>query len=46
MHSKYKRLNLMVLGVITVFSFNFVGLGETASTWYVGHYMAYCTSFG
>jgi hypothetical protein len=26
--------------------FNFLGWGETESTWYVGHYLAYCTSPG
>jgi hypothetical protein len=28
------------------FIFNVVGWGETESTWYVGHYLAYCTSPG
>jgi hypothetical protein len=26
--------------------FSFLGWGETESTWYVGHYLAYCTSPG
>jgi hypothetical protein len=28
------------------FFFSFLGWGETESTWYVGHYLAYCTSPG
>jgi hypothetical protein len=29
----------------TILSF-FLGWGETESTWYVGHYLAYCTGPG
>jgi hypothetical protein len=28
----------------TNFLFNYFGLGETESTWYIDHYLAYCTS--
>jgi hypothetical protein len=28
------------------FEFEFMGSGQTESTWYVGHYLAYCTSPG
>jgi hypothetical protein len=36
------------LGWLSVenFFFSFIGSGETESTWYVGHYLAYCTSPG
>jgi hypothetical protein len=30
----------------TFFFFSFSGWGETESTWYVGQYLAYCTSPG
>jgi hypothetical protein len=28
------------------FFYYFLGRGEAESTWYVGHYLAYCTSAG
>jgi hypothetical protein len=40
-----RRLNC-TKNITVILSLSFLGWGETDSTWYVGHYWAYCTNPG
>jgi hypothetical protein len=52
-HHHHHQLVVVVVVVVVAFScslkhcamlVSFLGRGETESTWYAGHYLAYCTS--
>jgi hypothetical protein len=42
----YLNPNTVTTCLVFFFFFSFLGWGETVSTWYVGHKLAYCTNPG